>query len=111
MKRLWFKERMKDAILHGSKKATTRKTPLIIGEEYQAVSGSRYKAQKFATLRIVKRQRIEGPLVNHFRKHFREEGFRTYQDFIAFLEADLPEYLIHRPLFYHTFEVVSTVMR
>ncbi len=102
MRRLWFKEEMKGAIMLGRKSATTRAHPLKVGETYLAVSGSRYKAKPFCRVKITSQREID-LLTEHCSKHFRREGFKSSVDMALYIRKNLPEYLTKRPLYYHTF--------
>jgi hypothetical protein len=105
MKRLWFKKEMKDAILLGKKTATTRIKPLNVHERYQAVNGSRFKAQPFAVLEITSRREVHD-LTYHCINHFRQEGFSDSVEMGNYIHDNLPQYLTTRPLYYHTFKEV-----
>jgi hypothetical protein len=106
VKRLWFKAAMKYAILQCHKSATTRINPLKVGECYQAVSGSRFKAEPFAVLQITSRRKVED-LTYHCTNHFRQEGFSSPVAMGEYISKNLPEYVHTRPLYYHTFKEVQ----
>lgn len=110
MRRLWFKKEMKDAILRGDKRATTRNHKLKVRGLYRAVSGQRFKAEPFAILKITSRREIEH-LAKHCMAHFPQEGFNSGQEMIDFIRANLPNYIENyeqAALYYHTFRVIST---
>lgn len=105
MRRLWFKADMKDAILEGRKNRTTRTHPLKVGEDYQAVSGSRFKAQPFAILQIVSMFQTTAHALIH--NNFEQEGFESPQQMTDWLMKAklLDKWVQSDGLYTHRFEI------
>ena len=104
MRRVWFTPEMKAEILAGRKIATSRPHALPIGEVH-AVSGSRFKAEIFATLEIV--SRIPSTWRNIIALFYHEEGFNSPEEMTAFgLKQGLVKNL-DDPAFFHRFKVVE----
>ena len=85
MRRLWFKKEMKYAILKGQKTATTRDHPIPLGQVI-AVCGSRFNPKPFAILEIQGRLPMKKEDV--IRLFYREEGFNSSEEMIAFAKKE-----------------------
>ena len=83
MRRVWFTKEMKGAIVKGRKTATTRNHPLKLDEDYLAVSGSWFKAEPFAVIRITGRLPII--LQRAIDCFYYEEGFDSGAEMLGFL--------------------------
>lgn len=106
MRRVWFKQEMKQLILEGRKTATSRPHPLPT-EQVQAVSGSRFKAKVFAILEIT--TRIPSTWRNIIRLFYDVEGFRSPEEMEAY---GLKQGLVKNcddPAFFHRFKLVEVV--
>lgn len=101
MKRLWFKKKMRDAILLGVKTRTSRTHPLDVGHEYLAVSGSRFKAQPFGVIKI--ESRFPTTLRKICEDLYQEEGFSSPKDAWMFVTKELPQYQTSEILYTHRF--------
>ena len=108
MRRVWFKREMKEAILAGRKRATSRTHPIPLGE-ILAVSGSRFNAVPFAILKITDRlpMRVEDIICSFYR----EEGFNSPEEMGAFADREhLPLIDAKNPIFFHRFVVVKKLI-
>src|SRR5713101_4935843 len=104
MKRLWFKKEMKEAILAGKKCETIRNHRLKKGR-YAAVSGSRFKAEKFADLVITSSRRLKS--IKSVFNHWKEEGFDSRKLMEQFMfDTDLYDQLLISPELYRSRFVV-----
>ena len=103
MRRVWFKKEMREAILEGKKIATTRDHVLPL-EEVLAVSGSRFKAEPFAILRV--HTRLPMQKENVIQMFFEEEGFNSSEEMIAYAKKNrLLE--TNDTVYFHKFDLIK----
>lgn len=103
MRRVWFKKEMKQAILEGTKTATSCSHALPV-ERVQAVSGSRFKAQVFAILEIT--DRIPSTWENIIRLFYKEEGFSSPEEMQVYGYKQGLIQSVKDPAFFHRFSVI-----
>lgn len=108
MRRLWFKEEMRAAILQGTKTCTTRYHELKKGQQYRAVSGSRFKAKPFAVIKILTSIPTNwGVVTGGF---YMPEGFKSQFAMTKYLiKNDLIRKDFDDLVFSHSFEVVERI--
>jgi len=105
MRFVWFKKEMRQAILDGKKVSTTRDHPIPLGK-IQAVSGSRFKPERFAILDI--QDRIPTSITDVIRLFYKEEGFTSPEEMILYCKKNK---LLQNdvPVWYHRFKLVEKV--
>lgn len=103
MRRIWFKEEMKNAILNGNKTATTRDHQKALGE-WEATTGSFDQAKPFAIINITENSPNTWA---HSLAHWKEEGFDSKEDMHRFaFETGLNRYSRAPVLYFHRFLVI-----
>lgn len=103
MRRIFFKDEMKAAILNGNKTATTRDHQKAHGE-WEACTGSYYHAKPFAVINITENDLNTWA---HSLEHWKDEGFDSLEDMHRFAyETGLNRYARVPALYFHQFVVV-----
>ena len=107
MRRIFFKEEMKAAILAGKKTATTRDHQKALGE-WEACTGSYYRPRPFAVINLTENDKNTWA---HSLAHWSDEGFDALEDMHRFaFETGLNRYAKAPELYYHVFAVVKHLM-
>lgn len=108
LRRVWFKQEMRERILDGRKVATTRNHALPLADVL-AVSGSRFNAEPFAILTI--QDRIPTNVESVYNLFYREEGFETTQEMKDYAHKEKLLQNVDGQVFYHKFKLKERVKR